>query len=210
MRLRSALYLACLAPLCGARGIADGPGRPGSIYDPSAGPIGLIADKTARRPGDLLTVIISESQDISNEESSDLLKTTSLDYQLNSFDIKPNAFSVLPGISSSTQDEFKGTANYKKKDQFTARLTAIVADVLPNGNMVVSGRREIRIDGETRLIEFMGVVRRYDVKPDNTVESELVADARLSYTGRGPLTNATNRRGLNKFLHEALQWLWPF
>jgi len=185
-------------------------GRPGAIYSVDGGPIGLVGDKTARRPGDLVTVLIEENQNVANEESTDLLKSSSLDYQLNSFDIFPNAFSTLPDINSNSEDQFKGTANYKKKDKFVARLTAIVVDTLPNGNLVISGRREIRIDDELRLIEFAGVVRRYDVRADNTVQSELVADARVSYSGCGPLTLSTNRKGLNRLAHDLINWLWPF
>ncbi len=182
----------------------------GSIYNPDRGPYGLIANKTAARPGDLVTVIISESQDLSNEESSDLSTTKDLDYELSTFNIKPGAFSTLPSLASGSSDTFSGSANYAKSGNFTARITAMVVDTLPNGNMVIAGRREIRIDNETKLIEFRGVVRRYDIKPDNTVESELVADARVSYTGSGPMTKATNRHGLGGFLHDAFVWIWPF
>jgi flagellar L-ring protein precursor FlgH len=184
--------------------------RRGSIYDPEAGPIGLVANKTAQRAGDLVTIVISEQQDVKNEETSDLKKQSSLDKQLGNFDIAPSAFSTLPAIAGSSDDQFKGTANYAKKGVFTARVTAVVVDVLPNGNLVVRGRREIKIDKETKLIEFSGVIRRWDVKADNTVASELVADAKVSYTGSGPLTDSTNRRGLGAWLHDALDWLWPF
>jgi flagellar basal body L-ring protein FlgH len=60
------------------------------------------------------------------------------------------------------------------------------------------------------VIEFSGVVRRYDIRADNTVLSEMVANARVSYVGHGPLTNSTNRHGLGGFVHDALDWLWPF
>ncbi len=184
--------------------------RPGSIYDPAHGPISPIADKTARRPGDLLTVLIAETQGIKNEETSQLQRQTTLDYALTSFDIKPNAFNPLPGVAATSQDDFNGRANYEKKGQFTARITVLVVDVLPNGNLVIQGRREIRIDRETKVIEFGGVVRREDIKPDNTVTSELVADAHISYTGEGDLTEATNRGGLGGWIHRAIVWLWPF
>lgn len=184
--------------------------RRGSIYDPDQGPYGLVANKTAARLGDLVTVVISESQDVKNEESSDLKKETDLRYAIENFDIAPEAFNVLPALQASSDDEFKGTANYKKKGTFTARLTAVVVDTLPNGNLVVNGRREIRIDQEVKVIEFSGVVRRYDIQPDNTITSELVANAKVAYTGSGPLTKSTNRYGLGGWLHDALAWLWPF
>ena len=184
--------------------------RPGSIYDPGAGPINLIADKTARRPGDLITVLIVENQEIKNEETSQLRRATTLDYRLNAFDIDPGAFDPLPSLGASSQDDFNGTANVEKNGEFTARITAMVMDVLPNGNLVIKGRREIKIDQETKVIEFSGVVRRYDVRADNTVFSELVADARVSYTGEGHITDTTSRRGLGSMIHRAIIWLWPF
>jgi len=185
--------------------------RPGSIYRPERGPVNMISDKTARRPGDLLTVMITEEQNVKNEEQSQLQRGTTLDYRLNSFNIKSNAFQLpLPDINTSSQDDFNGKANYEKKGAFTARITAIVMDVLPNGNMVIQGRREIRIDNETKLIEFSGIVRRFDVKSDNTIESELVAEARVSYVGQGDLTRTTSRGGLGGWIHDALAWLWPF
>jgi flagellar L-ring protein precursor FlgH len=184
--------------------------RRGSIYDADEGPFGLIGTRTATRTGDLVTIVIQENQNVKNEESSDLSKGTSLDYQLTNFDIAPKAFSTLPRVAATSDDQFRGTANYAKKGTFTARVTAIVVDVLPNGNMIVNGRREIRIDKETKLIEFSGIIRRWDITPDNSVASELVANAKVSYTGTGPLTNSTNRRGIGAWLHDAIAWVWPF
>lgn len=184
--------------------------RVGSIYDGSRGPIGIIADKSARRPGDLVTVIVAEQSNVINEESSSLNRQTNLDYELQAFSLKPNLFSPLPQVAARSQDEFSGSANYAKRGTFTARLTAMVVDTLPNGNLVVSGRRELRVDNEVKLIEFSGVIRRFDIASDNTIESSLVADAKIVYIGHGPLTNTTRRRGLGGWLHSAFSWLWPF
>jgi len=189
---------------------ADAQGRPGSIYRPDLGPVNMIADKTARRPGDLITVLITENQSIKSEEQSQLQRGTTFDYAINSFDIKPNAFNPLPDINATSQDDFNGKANYEKEGEFTARITAIVMDVLPNGNMIIKGRREIRIDRETKVIEFTGIVRRFDVAADNTIQSELVAEANVSYMGEGDLTRTTNRYGLGGWVHSALAWIWPF
>ena len=202
-----------LLPLAATLGLApalSAQARAGSIYVPTRGPVSMIADKTARRPGDLITVLITENQNVKNEETSQLQRSTSLDYALSSFNIQPNAFNLPLDIQSATADDFAGRANYEKKGNFTARITAIVMDVLPNGNLVIQGRREIRIDKETKLIEFSGIVRRFDVTPSNTIQSELVAEARVSYSGEGDLTNTTQRVGLGGFFHDLLVWLWPF
>jgi flagellar L-ring protein precursor FlgH len=185
-------------------------GRPGSIYDPARGPINIIADKAARRPGDLITVLIVENQEIKNEETAQLRRATTLDYKLDSFDIKPEAFDVLPRIAASSQDDFNGTANVEKNGEFTARITAVVMDALPNGNLVIQGRREIRVDDERKTIEFSGVIRRFDIRADNTILSELVSEARVSYVGEGHLSDTTRRRGIGGLLHRAFSWLWPF
>ncbi len=189
---------------------AQGSGRRGSIYNSNQGPIQLAANKTARRRGDLVTVIISEIQDVRNEEKTDLTKTSSLDYQISNLDVLPNAFSPLPGVTTGKNDGFSGNAKVEKRGRFEARLTAIVMDTLPNGNLVIQGRRELRIDQELKVIEFTGIIRRYDVKSNNTVMSESVADARVRYSGSGPMTNTTHRRGLSRWLHNAIDWIWPF
>ncbi len=185
--------------------------RRGSIYNPSRAPLRPMSNKTAHSVGDLVTVLIQETQDVKNEEKSDISKASDLNYQLLDFDLKSDVFgSPLPSIQTDREDTFSGNAKYEKKGAFTARLTAIVMDTLPNGNLVIQGRRELRIDKEVKVIEFSGIVRRYDITAVNTVQSELVADARVTYSGSGPLTNATNRRGVSGWLYDALDWIWPF
>lgn len=188
----------------------DAQDRAGSIYRPDQGPRAIIGSKTALRRGDIVTVVINESQTLKNEEATDLSRATGLDYRLNVFDLNPATFNTLPRVAADSTDTFNGTANYAKRGTFDARLAAIVVDVLPNGNMVVNGRREIRIDKETKLIEFSGIVRRVDIASDNTIESELVANAEIRYRGEGPMTNSTQRYGVGGFVHKWLGWLWPF
>jgi flagellar L-ring protein precursor FlgH len=204
------LLIAALAALSLASATQAQATRPGSIYQVTSGPRSMIADKTARRPGDLITVLITENQELKNQETSQMKRESSFDAALTTFDIAPNAFSPLPNVGADATDDFTGRANYEKKGEFTARITAIVMDVLPNGNLVIEGRREIRIDNETKVIAFSGVVRRYDVAADNTIQSELVAEARVSYVGAGDLTTATNREGLGGWIHRAFAWIWPF
>lgn len=208
LNFKTALLLGLLSLLLTGGAIAQR--RVGSIYDVHRGPVMTIADKTARQTGDLVTVIISEIQDIKQEEKTDLRKQNDLEYALTAFDVAPGAFGVLPSIGSSKDDNFRGVANYEKKGRFEARLTAIVTDVHPNGNLVIHGRRELRIDGEVKILEFTGIVRRFDVRKDNTIKSESVADARVRYSGSGPMTKATNRSGFSGWLHNAIDWIWPF
>jgi len=194
--------------------LASAQGRMGSIYDPDRGPRGFIANKTAYAAGDILTVVIQETTDIRNEDSSDLSRASSLDFALTNFDIRPETFGgaldPLPRVAGDTNSNYQGAATQERRGTFAARISVVVVDVLPNSNLVISGRREIRVDQETKLIEFTGIVRRFDVQPDNTVESELVANAEIVYRGSGPMTEHTNRRGLSRAVHGLLLWLWPF
>jgi len=201
LRIALALALAA-APALAQR-------RPGSVYD-VGGPGNLVAARIAARKGDIVTVLISETQNVRNQEASDLSRGTSLAYQLDNFDIAPSAFNPLPKIDAKSSDTFAGQASYEKSGEFKARLAAVVDDVLPNGNLVIRGRREIKIDDETKLIEITGVVRRFDISAGNTVPSELVADAHVVYRGNGPLTKHTNRYGVGRWIHDAIAWLWPF
>lgn len=202
-RLTLIALLALAAP-------ALGQNRPGSIYQPDNGPMSQIADKIALRPGDILTVVINEQQSVKNEEATDLSRSTNLNYKLNVWDINPNTFSTLPRIDADSTDGFVGSGSYQKAGAFTARLAAVVVDALPNGNLVITGRREIRIDNETKLIEFTGMVRIYDISSTNSVASELVANAQVTYKGSGPMTDTTNRYGIGGWLHRWIAWIWPF
>ena len=201
--LAALLLLAGLAPAVQAQ-------RPGSIYALEAGPRSMVGDKKAAHAGDLLTVLIQESQDVQNKETSDMQKTDSLDNQLTAFNVKPDAFTVLPSVGGSMVSTFQGTANYQKQGSLQARITVVVVDALPNGNLVIQGRREIRVDRETKIIAFSGVVRRYDISTNNTVESELVANAKVSYVGDGPMTKSTNRTSFGELIKDFFVWLWPF
>src|SRR4029077_9948908 len=118
----------------------------------------LFTDTTARAAGDVLTIIISEAQTITNKEDTDLSKKTSLDAALTNFDIFPNAFDPLPHVAGASERQFTGSAKYDKANTFETRLSVIVIDVQPNGNLVVEGRRRIVMDKETKCIRVTGIV----------------------------------------------------
>lgn len=189
---------------------AEAQAREGSIFNLNAAGVSSIADKVAHRPGDLITVLIREEADVNQTEASDFTKATNLDYEMSKINIFNKTINTLPNLGAASTDGFSGSATYTKKGSFSARLTAMVVDVTPNGNMVIEGRREVRIDGESKVIEFSGILRRWDISSNNTIDSELVASAKVTYAGTGPMTNATNRTGVGAIFHDAIAWLWPF
>jgi flagellar L-ring protein precursor FlgH len=177
-----------------------------SLWNPDRPSPSLFSDTTARACGDVLTIVISEKQTVKNKEETEMAKTTSLEAALTNFDIAPNAFNPLPAVAGDSDRQFDGEAKYDKQGNFETRLSVVVIDVQPNGNLVVEGRRRIVIDRETKCIRVTGIVRPYDVTTANTIYSWQVANASIAYEGTGPLTRTTNRG----FLGELLDFIWPF
>jgi flagellar L-ring protein precursor FlgH len=180
--------------------------RTQSLWSDQGPRANLIADNVAGRKGDILTIIISEAQKIEDKQEVKLEKETSLDSVLESFNIKPNAFSTLPDLKTTTTKDFEGKSDYDKEGRFEAKVSVTVIDVLPNGNLVIEGRRNIFMDDEEKTLKITGVVRALDITTDNTVQSEKVADARVSYDGEGELSRATERSWFDKLL----DIIWPF
>ncbi len=166
----------------------------------------LFSDTTARGVGDVLTIAINERQSVKNKEETEFKKNSGLSASLSNFDILPTAFSTLPGVSGTANRNFKGEAKYDKEGAFSTRISVVVIDVQPNGNLVVEGRRRIVIDGETKTIRITGIVRPYDVPSSNTVSSDAVANASIAYEAEGTLSNATSRG----WLGDLMDFVWPF
>ena len=168
-----------------------------------------VEDFRASREGDLLTIIIRESHKVELDESMDRNRSGSLDAKLTNMDIKSDIFNPLPAIKGSSSRTFSGDADYEKEGSFEARLTVRVVDVLPNGTLVLAGRRTIITDGEEKVMRLAGLVRPTDVTASNTVLSEQVADARISFKGSGTISRATDPGLLDPVWH-TIASLLPF
>jgi flagellar L-ring protein precursor FlgH len=177
-----------------------------SLWNPRRPSPSLIGDTTARNVGDVLTIVISEQQSIKNQEKSQLAKQASIDASLTNWTIFESLFNKLPAVAGSSTRDMTGNAKYDKEGSLETRISVLVIDVMPNGNMLVEGRRRIVMDKETKSIRLTGIVRPYDISPLNTVLSENVANAAIAYEGQGPLTAATSRG----WLSEMLDFVWPF
>jgi flagellar L-ring protein FlgH len=183
-----------------------------SIFDLAArgGRVGNpIEDDRAARVGDLLTVIVRESHKVDLDESVDRERKGSLDVALTNYDIKPTTFNTLPSIKGASSRKFEGEATYEKAGSFQARITVRVVDVLPNRVLVVAGSRSVSMDGEHKTLRMAGLVRPADITGSNTVLSEQVADARISFKGHGTVSRATDPGVLDGFWH-LLGSLLPF
>lgn len=171
-------------------------------------PGNLCRDMKARKPGDLLTIVIDEQAEISKESSRATSKESSTDLGVDLFKLFgwEGDTGHLPALKWDSKREFDGDAEYESIDSFTKRLSVIVKEVLPNGNLLIEGRREIDTEGDETIITITGIVRPADIREDNSVPSELVADAQISYNSDGPAASNTKRGWFLKLL----DIIWPF
>lgn len=174
---------------------------------------GMFADKRAKRQGDILTIIVQETASLSNSlnlttakeskqgvagAASNLLNQfLSLPGALMDKNIKKQIPSVVipdvPTLPVSGSNEYNGGGTVKNTQTITTRAAVQVIDVLPNGNLVVEGLRETTFSKERQFASLRGIVRQYDINPDNTVLSSNLADARIEIISEGVLTDAQKK-----------------
>lgn len=183
----------------------------GSIWQSASG--GLTDDMKARQRGDIITIVISETASASKEAKTGTSRDSSMSagipalMGLETTGIFKNNFADLSKIiNASSNSSFKGAGSTSRQENLKATITARVIDVLPNGNLMVEGRRNIKVNEEDQIIVLEGTVRPRDIAPDNTVNSIYVADARISYSGRGIISDRQSPGWLMNFLDK----IWPF
>lgn len=150
----------------------------------------LYSDHKAHDVGDILTVIINESTKTSATKSTSNGKSGST-----SVSAGVGIFDFLKAASASGSDSFKANGSASDVNSVSGRITVTVVDVLDNDNMVVEGTQSIWQNRDEHRITFRGIVRRDDVRYDNTIYSNQVADATVRFDGKGPL-NAKQRQGI--------------
>lgn len=155
----------------------------------------LFRDPRAARVGDVVTVKIAikdkASIDNSTQRSRDSKNNLALS---NSFDLNYGnghfkaAGSGKAGSDIGSGTSTKGQGNISRSESIELLIAAVVSEVLPNGNLVVSGTQEVRVNQEVRVLNVAGVLRPRDIATDNTVSYDKIAEARISYGGRGRVT----------------------
>jgi flagellar L-ring protein precursor FlgH len=97
-------------------------------------------------------------------------------------------------VNTNSTGNSDGTGSVRRNEQVTLRLAGVITQTLPNGNMVVMGRQEVRVNNELRELTVQGVVRTQDIGSDNTIRHDRLAEARISYGGRGALSDIQQPR----------------
>jgi flagellar L-ring protein precursor FlgH len=166
------------------------------------------ADDKAIQIGDVLTIIISETTKVDNKVNATQSKTTSDSLTFDGKANKIQGIMNLPtvGVAADSSRSMDGKSNYKDERKIEDRVTVVVEDIHPNGNLVVVGTRMRDISGDKQTIQVSGIVRPSDISYDNTVRSEQVANFQLMSISDGPTKDYTTPGWFSKFMG----WIWPF
>lgn len=168
----------------------------------------LYADDVARNIGDILTIMVTEDSKVDNKAKRDLQKETArsseFDGRLNIDDLVP----TMPGFTmdATSANELTAKADYQDERTFEDRVTVVVVDILPNGNLVVIGTRDRDIAGDVQKIEVSGIVRPSDIAFNNTVQSAQVANFQIVTKNSG-IASPYTRPG---WLSRAFDVIWPW
>ncbi len=173
--------------------------QPNSLFSNDAR--GFFKDQRAHKVGDILTVVVTidDSAQISNATTRKRTSgnEASLGTNLGSlFGTKVPGVDVSPsgGITTGGSMTDGGTGTVNRKESLQTNVAAVVTQTLPNGNLVIEGHQEVRVNFEIRDLIVQGIVRPEDIQSDNTIPSEKIAEARISYGGRGQITDVQQPR----------------
>lgn len=189
------------------------PPPPGSLWT-EVGTRALIgADGNARRVGDLITVRIEDSSSTSlgadtstsREGSADFNITAALGLDQQILSANPSMGTTI-GIGGASSSAHVGTGSTSREGSLAATITCQVEEVLPNGNLRILGTKQVKVNRETQFLTLEGIVRPRDILLDNTVRSDLIAGARIEFTGAGVLADKQGP-GWGTRLADTL---WPF
>jgi flagellar L-ring protein precursor FlgH len=177
----------------------------GAIY--SAGPgLNLYGDRRAREVGDLLTINLVENTTATTTARTSISKESEIGIG------SPTLFGApvtlggkdILSASASGERDFSGQGNSAQSNRLMGQITVTVMQRLPNGNLVVQGQKNLRLNQGNELVQVQGIVRTADIAADNTIASSKVADARIAYGGRGPVAQSNSIGWLGRFFNSAL------
>ena len=150
----------------------------------------LFKDKLAMSPGDILTVEVSINDKAQFNNQSDSNRTVGRNIGLTGdWTVRSLGNDGSANANVSSTSNFSGDGGTNRSETIELSVAAVVTRVLSNGNLVVRGSQEVRLNAELRVLTIAGIVRPTDIGPNNTISYERIAEARVSYGGRGHITN---------------------
>lgn len=181
----------------------------GSIWQASS--VGLTDDFKARRRGDIVTVVIVEQASATKQATTGTSRESGISASIPNFmgletAALLNNLDLNSLVKANASSSFDGSGSTTRKDALNATISARVVDVLPNGDLRIEGSRSVKVNNEDQIILLEGTVRPRDVSPDNMVSSSQIADARITYSGKGII----NDRQQPGWMFNLLDKIWPF
>jgi flagellar L-ring protein FlgH len=186
-----------------------------AVYQPNSlwrtGSRAFFKDQRAHQIGDILTIAVNINDQANWQNETQRSRKNSEDSGIDNFFGKPKVpimnatvpTRIFTGDSNSSSD---GKGSIARQEAVTTNVAAVVTQVLPNGNLVVEGKQEVRVNFEIRELIVAGIVRPEDIQSDNTIDSSKIAEARIAYGGRGQITDVQQPR----YGQQVLDVLLPF
>jgi len=183
-----------------------------SLWRPGAR--AFFRDQRAAQVGDILTVVVAIQDEAQLNNTTTRNRTASEDADVTQlFGLQGNFANFLPDavdpaslVSVGNTSAHNGVGTVDRDETINLQVAALVVDILPNGNLVIAGRQEVRVNFEVRDLRVSGVVRPQDITNANTVQHSQIAEARISYGGRGQLTDVQQPR----YGQQLIDVLMPF
>ena len=188
------------------------PGEPrgrSSLWQPGAR--SFFHDPRASRVGDIITVnvAVADAAKISNSTSRSRTNSenASMDNLFGLESVMPS-LGLTPGslVKTGSDTSNVGSGSVNRSETISMTLAALVSQVLPNGNMVISGRQQVKINGELRELTVTGIVRTEDITSSNTIDLTQIAEARINYGGRGTVSDVQQPRVGSQLLDILMPW----
>ncbi|MDX1795493.1 MAG: flagellar basal body L-ring protein FlgH [Hydrogenovibrio sp.] len=188
----------------------------GSLYQAGEN-MTLFDDSRAHKVGDIITINLQEKFNAKKKDEAKYNKTNKQNFGLNGQAAAGSNASVfggnvsVPGLGSGigvgygSDGSFNGKSDIKQNSSLTGAIAVTVVEVIPNGNLVIRGEKWITIHDGEEVIRFAGIIRPQDIRPDNTIDSEKVADVRLIYKDTGVAGDMSRPGAVTQWLHK----YWP-
>lgn len=185
---------------------------PGSLW--SSSNTSMFADHKAQNVGDIVTVLISEQSSASKEATTSTGRTSSMSasiptlFGLEQSDAITDDTDLDPTnlVAAEFDNSFEGDGSTTRRGELIASLTTQVIDRYPNGNYKIRGGKEVMVNNEVQIIYLTGIIRPVDITAANTIDSNKILNARISYTGNGAISDKQQPGWLMRTLDN----VWPF
>ena len=175
-----------------------------SIYSASAPNLFLFRDLRARNVNDLVNIVVVENSTASNSANTATQKKGDASITTPGYLFGIKVPQTPLGLNSAT--DFTGTGSTTRTGQLNASISAHVVEVLPNGDMVIEGRKEVTINREHQILTVRGTVRQYDISPADNVLSTAIANMEINFDGKGIVSDANKPA----FLSRIFKYILPF